>query len=55
MNLSIEHGATLTDLFNQRHISDYEAYAYRDASSVEFLLSKAEAFVKAVEDLVNNG
>lgn len=52
--LSIEHGATLTDLFNQRHISDYEAYAYRDASSVEFLLPKAEAFVKAVEDLANN-
>lgn len=24
--LDIEYGATLTDLFNQRHISDYEAY-----------------------------
>ena len=33
--LCIEHGATLSDLFNQRHISDYEAYAFRDASSVE--------------------
>lgn len=49
--LSIEHGATLTDLFNQRHISDYEAYAFRDASSVEYLLPKAEAFVEAVESL----
>ena len=49
--LSIEHGSTLTDLFNQRHISDYEAYAFRDASSVEFLLPKARAFVEAVEQL----
>lgn len=49
--LSIEHGATLTDLFNQRHISDYEAYAFRDASSVDYLLPKAEAFIGAVEEL----
>jgi hypothetical protein len=33
------------------HISDYEAYAFRDASSVEYLLPKAEAFVEAVESL----
>lgn len=46
--LDIEHGATLSDLFNQRHTSDYEAYAFRDASSVKFLLPKAEAFVEAV-------
>jgi uncharacterized protein (UPF0332 family) len=47
--LSIEHGVTLTDLFNQRHASDYEAYTFRDASSVDYLLPKAEAFVEAVE------
>jgi uncharacterized protein (UPF0332 family) len=29
----------------------YEAYAFRDASSVEYLLPKAEAFVEAVESL----
>ena len=52
--LSIEHGSTLSDLFNQRHICDYEAYAFRDASSVEYLLPKAEAFIDAVEALVNN-
>lgn len=52
--LSIEHGATLTDLFNQRHVSDYEAYAFRDADSVAYLLPKAEAFVDAVELLANN-
>lgn len=52
--LAIEHGATLTDLFNQRHVSDYEAYAFRDASSVEYLLPKAEAFIEAVETLVKN-
>jgi uncharacterized protein (UPF0332 family) len=51
--LSIEHGATLMDLFNQRHASDYEAYAYRDASSVEFLLPKAESFVNTVEQLAS--
>ena len=49
--LSIEHGATLTDLFNQRHVSDYEAYAFRDKSSVDYLLPKAEAFVEVVEQL----
>ena len=52
--LSIEHGATLTDLFNQRHASDYEAYAFRDASSVAYLLPKAEAFIEAVESLAIN-
>ena len=52
--LGIEHGATLTDLFNQRHASDYEAYAFRDASSVAYLLPKAEAFIEAVEALVFN-
>ncbi len=52
--LSIEHGATLTDLFNQRHASDYDAYAFRDASSVDYLLPKAEAFIAAVELLVRN-
>lgn len=52
--LSMEHGATLTDLFNQRHVSDYEAYAFRDESSVEYLLPKAEAFIEAVEALANN-
>lgn len=29
----------------------YAAYAFRDASSVEYLLPKAEAFVEAVESL----
>ena len=52
--LGIEHGATLTDLFNQRHISDYEAYAFRDADSVAYLLPKAKAFIEAVETLAYN-
>ena len=49
--LNIEHGATLGDLFNQRHATDYEAYAFRDASSVEFLMPKAEAYIEAVKSL----
>lgn len=52
--LDIEHGATLADLFNQRQVSDYEAYAFRDASNVAFLLPKAEAFIEAVEELAQN-
>lgn len=52
--LGIEHGATLNDLFNQRQASDYEAYAFRDASSVAFLLPKAESFIEAVETLARN-
>ena len=53
--LGIEHGATLTDLFNQRQASDYEAYAFRDADSVAYLLPKAEAFIGAVKELAFNG
>ena len=52
--LNVEHGATLSELFNQRQASDYEAYAFRDASSVAFLLPKAEAYIEAVESLANN-
>ena len=52
--LGIEHGATLNDLFNQRQASDYEAYAFRDTSSVAFLLPKAESFIEAVESLARN-
>ena len=48
------NGATLADLFNQRQVSDYEAYAFRDASSVAYLLPKAEAFIEAVEELVQD-
>ena len=53
--LSVEHGATLGDLFNQRHSSDYEAYAFRDKSSVDFLLPKAEAYIEAVKELAYIG
>ena len=52
--LDIEYGTTLTDFFNQRHINDYEAYAFRDARSVEFLLPKAEAYIEEVEKLAYN-
>lgn len=52
--LKIEHGTTLSDLFNQRHLSDYEAYSYRDDSSVAYLLPKAEAFIEALELLAKN-
>ena len=41
-------------LFNQRHASEYEAYTFRDASSVAYLLPKAEDFIDAVESLALN-
>lgn len=50
--LSIEHGSTFSDLFNRRHTSDYDDYAFNDVSTVDFLLPKAESFIDALEKLV---
>lgn len=49
--LDIEHGATLGDLFNQRHTSDYNDFVYNTEASVNFLLPKAEAYIEATQTL----
>lgn len=49
--LDLEHGATFSNLFDKRHSGDYEDFAYCDATLVDFLRPRAEAFIKAVEEL----
>ncbi|CDA82877.1 HEPN domain-containing protein [Bacteroides congonensis] len=49
--LSLEHGSTYSNLFDKRHSGDYEDFAYCDAALVDYLLPRAEAFIKAVETL----
>jgi len=54
-SLTPDQRADLVDYFFERaHESIDEAYAFRDASSVAFLLPKAESFIDAVETLVRN-
>ncbi len=49
--LSLEHGSTYSSLFDKRHSGDYEDFAYCDAALVDYLLPRAEAFIKAIETL----
>lgn len=49
--LSLEHSTTFGLLFDKRHSSDYGDFAYCDASLVDALRPKAEAFILAVEAL----
>ena len=50
--LSLEHGATFSNLFDKRHSGDYEDFTYCDADLVDYLRPRAEAFILAIEDLV---
>lgn len=52
--LSREHGNTFTTLFEKRHSGDYDDFAYCDREMVEELYPKAQAFVEAIERLLNN-
>lgn len=49
--LSLEHSTTFGLLFDKRHSSDYGDFAYCDASLIDMLRPKAEAFILAVEAL----
>ncbi len=50
--LSREMGRTFSLLFERRHSSDYDDFAYSTAEEVDELLPKATAFVGAVGDLL---
>ena len=52
-HLSLEHSTTFGLLFDKRHSSDYSDFAYCDAALVEMLRPRAEAFILAVEQLLN--
>lgn len=50
--ISIEHGKTFNTLFEKRHSSDYEAFAYCDKALVDDLTPLAEAFIHRIKELL---
>ncbi len=50
--LSLEHGATFSNLFDKRHSSDYDDFSYCDATLVDYLRPRAKDFIAAVEKLM---
>ncbi len=50
--ISIEHGKTFNTLFEKRHSSDYEAFAYCDKTLVDDLTPMAESFILKIKDLL---
>ncbi|HKM13185.1 MAG TPA: HEPN domain-containing protein [Bacteroidales bacterium] len=51
--LSLEDGATFSNLFDKRHSSDYDDFTYCDAALVDYLIPRSEDFIKAIEKLIN--
>lgn len=50
--IPIEHGKTFNTLFEKRHSSDYEAFAYCDKALVDDLKPLADAFIDIIEELL---
>ena len=50
--LSRETGRTFSLLFERRHSSDYDDFAYSSAEEIDELMPKAEKFIIAVGDLL---
>ena len=50
--ISIDHGKTFNTLFEKRHSSDYEAFAYCDKALVDDLTPLAEAFIQRIKELL---
>ena len=50
---SLDHGATFSLLFEKRQASDYSDFAYCDLALVNTLRPRAEAFINAMEQLIN--
>ena len=53
--IPIEHGKTFNTLFEKRHSSDYEAFAYCDKALVDDLKPMAEAFIGNIKELLVAG
>ncbi|MBQ8656489.1 MAG: HEPN domain-containing protein [Prevotella sp.] len=51
--LPVVHGRTFNTLFEKRHSSDYEAFAYCDRDMVNDLLPLALSYIEALKELVN--
>ena len=50
----IEHGKTFNTLFEKRHSSDYEAFAYCDKALVCDLKPLAESFIGKIKELLSD-
>ena len=50
--ISFDHGKTFNTLFEKRHSSDYEAFAYCDKALVDDLTPLAEAFIQRIKELL---
>ena len=52
--IAIEHGKIFNTLFEKRHSSDYEAFAYCDKALVDDLTPLAEAFIQRIKELLED-
>ena len=52
--LDKEYGAIYSNLFDKRHTSDYSDFVYFTGETVDYLLPKAQHFVRAISDLVQS-
>lgn len=52
--LPVEYGKTFNTLFEKRHSSDYEAFAYCDKSLVDELIPLADTFVSKIKELLTD-
>jgi len=52
--ISIDHGKIFNTLFEKRHSSDYEAFAYCDKALVDDLKPLAEAFIQRIKELLED-
>ena len=50
--VSVEYGKTFNTLFEKRHSSDYEAFAYCDKEMLDDLIPLAEAFISMIKELL---
>lgn len=53
--ISTEHGKIFNTLFEKRHSSDYEAFAYCDKALVDDLMPLAESFILKIKELLKEG
>ena len=51
--LAIEHGTTLSVLYEKRQSGDYSDFAFCDLSLVNTYRPRAQAFIEAIEQLIN--
>jgi len=50
--ISFEHGKTFNTLFEKRHSSDYEAFAYCDKDLIDDLTPLAIAYIGRIKELL---